>query len=58
MRQEKITADRLNAFSDAVFAVILTIMVLDLRAPDQPLVGNPQAVQKRRSRRWQQKRLM
>jgi len=36
MREEKITADRLAAFSDAVFAVIVTIMVLELRAPDQP----------------------
>ena len=33
---EKITADRLAAFSDAVFAVIVTIMVLELKAPDQP----------------------
>src|SRR6185295_15410559 len=29
-------ADRVAAFSDAVFAVIVTIMVLDLKAPDQP----------------------
>jgi uncharacterized membrane protein len=36
MREEKMTADRLAAFSDGVFAVILTIMVLDLRVPDQP----------------------
>src|SRR5258708_11261702 len=36
MREEKITADRLAAFSDGVFAVIVTIMVLDFRAPDQP----------------------
>jgi uncharacterized membrane protein len=36
MREKKITADRLNAFSDAVFAVIVTVMVLELRAPDQP----------------------
>src|SRR5690348_4062336 len=36
MRQEKITADRLATFSDAVFAVIVTIMVLELRAPDVP----------------------
>jgi uncharacterized membrane protein len=36
MREEKITADRLTAFSDAVFAVIVTVMVLELRAPDQP----------------------
>lgn len=35
MRQEKITADRLATFSDAVFAVIVTIMVLELKAPDQ-----------------------
>jgi uncharacterized membrane protein len=40
MRQEKITADRLNAFSDAVFAVIVTVMVLELRAPDQPTFSN------------------
>lgn len=36
MPEEKITADRLTAFSDAVFAVIVTIMVLELKAPDQP----------------------
>ena len=36
MREEKTTADRLAAFSDAVFAVIVTVMVLELRAPDQP----------------------
>ena len=35
MREEKATADRLAAFSDAVFAVIVTVMVLELRAPDQ-----------------------
>jgi len=35
MREEKDTADRLAAYSDAVFAVIVTIMVLELRAPDQ-----------------------
>jgi uncharacterized membrane protein len=33
--QEKITADRLAAYSDAVFAVIVTIMVLELKAPEQ-----------------------
>src|SRR5262245_35087974 len=35
MREETITADRLISFSDAVFAVIVTIMVLELRAPDE-----------------------
>ena len=35
MSEEKITADRLTAFSDAVFAVIVTVMVLELKAPDQ-----------------------
>jgi uncharacterized membrane protein len=36
MTDEKITADRLTAFSDAVFAVIVTIMVLELKAPERP----------------------
>src|SRR5260370_1782136 len=35
MREEKVTADRMAAYSDAVFAVIVTIMVLELKAPDQ-----------------------
>jgi uncharacterized membrane protein len=35
MREEKITADRLSAFSDGIFAVALTVMVLELEAPDQ-----------------------
>jgi uncharacterized membrane protein len=35
MPKEKIAADRLAAYSDAVFAVIVTIMVLELKAPDQ-----------------------
>jgi len=33
---EKRTVDRLAAYSDAVFAVIVTTMVLGLRAPDEP----------------------
>jgi uncharacterized membrane protein len=36
MREETETAHRLAAYSDAVFAVIVTVMVLELRAPDQP----------------------
>jgi uncharacterized membrane protein len=36
MPEEKTTADRVAAYSDAVFAVIVTIMVLELKAPDQP----------------------
>jgi uncharacterized membrane protein len=39
MREDKITADRLSAFSDAVFAVIVTVMVLELKAPDQAQFG-------------------
>ena len=35
MPEEKITADRLAMFSDAVFAVIVTIMVLELKAPEE-----------------------
>jgi uncharacterized membrane protein len=34
-REEKITAERLTTFSDGVFAVIMTVMVLELKAPDQ-----------------------
>jgi uncharacterized membrane protein len=35
MTEEKIAVDRLAAFSDAVFAVIVTVMVLELKAPEQ-----------------------
>jgi uncharacterized membrane protein len=34
-RDERETAHRLAAYSDAVFAVIVTVMVLELRAPEQ-----------------------
>ena len=40
MREEKATADRLVAYSDAVFAVIVTIMVLELKAPDEPSLSS------------------
>src|SRR5262245_38924848 len=37
MREEdRETAHRLAAYSDAVFAVIVTIMVLELKAPEEP----------------------
>jgi hypothetical protein len=35
MREQKETAHRLAAYSDAVFAVIVTVMVLEPRAPEQ-----------------------
>jgi uncharacterized membrane protein len=36
MRVKRATVDRLAAFSDGVFAVVITIMVLDLRPPEHP----------------------
>jgi uncharacterized membrane protein len=35
MQEEKETAHRLAAYSDAVFAVIVTVMVLELKPPDE-----------------------
>jgi uncharacterized membrane protein len=34
MREQRASVDRLGLFSDAVIAVIITIMVLELKAPD------------------------
>lgn len=36
MSRKKATIDRLAAFSDGLFSVIITIMVLDLRPPEHP----------------------
>jgi uncharacterized membrane protein len=36
MSSSKTTPERLTAFSDGVFAVIITIMVLDLKPPAEP----------------------
>ena len=36
MRQRRTTVERLCAFSDGVFAVIITIMVLELKPPEHP----------------------
>jgi uncharacterized membrane protein len=39
MAEQRATPERLGAFSDGVFAVIITIMVLDLRPPPQPTLA-------------------
>src|SRR6516225_2699680 len=37
--EEIVTPDRMNAFSDGVFAVIITILVLELRPPKEASFG-------------------
>src|SRR5580692_6939100 len=39
MSHAEMTTGRLEAFSDGVIAIIVTIMVLELRAPSQPTLG-------------------
>ena len=34
MNEQRVATDRLAAFSDAVMAVIISIMVLELKAPE------------------------
>jgi uncharacterized membrane protein len=36
---QRATPDRLSAFSDGVFAVLITVLVLDLRPPEAPTFG-------------------
>jgi hypothetical protein len=38
--KKMIAADRLAAFSDGIFAVALTVIVLELKAPDQSVSLN------------------
>jgi uncharacterized membrane protein len=41
MSEEKEHAQRLAAYSDAVFAFIVTVMVLELKAPDRSEFSAP-----------------
>jgi uncharacterized membrane protein len=39
MREEAVTAHRLAAFSDGVIAVVITLMALELKAPEHPTLA-------------------
>jgi uncharacterized membrane protein len=36
MMHDRATPERLNAFCDAIFAVLITVLVLELRPPEIP----------------------
>ncbi|QOZ23158.1 TMEM175 family protein [Bradyrhizobium sp. CCBAU 51753] len=40
MQERQVSSDRLGAFSDAVIAVIITVMVLELKAPEGPALAD------------------
>ncbi|VIO73259.1 hypothetical protein CI1B_48640 [Bradyrhizobium ivorense] len=40
MQERQVSSDRLGAFSDAVIAVIITIMVLELKGPEGPALAD------------------
>ncbi|MBB3148522.1 putative membrane protein [Phyllobacterium trifolii] len=40
MASEKLTADRVSLFSDGVFAIVITLMVLELRPPHGSEIGD------------------
>ncbi|MBB3591996.1 putative membrane protein [Rhizobium sp. BK529] len=39
MREHKVTTERVGAFSDGMIAVVITLMALELKAPEEATVG-------------------